>query len=342
MIISKDSNILVTGANGFLGSVIVRQLLRNGYKNIYAFIRKGSRIELIEDIIEEIKIAEGDLSDIVGLESIIENMDVVIHSAALVSFRKKDSKSMMQVNVEGTSNLLNICIERKIKRFIHISSIAALGRKESGKMIDENSEWEASDVNSDYAISKYLAEMEVWRANAEGLPAAILNPSNILGAGFWHNGTGEIFHRVNQGLSFYPAGSNGFVDVRDVASMSIKLLESDITGERFICSAENIKHKDLITMIALGLGKKPPSVKLTKGIINVSSFFINICNLLNGGKTNLSSQSLRNASFDSVYDNNKSVNSFEFQYTPIGKTIAETCAIYLESIRKEKDYGVFK
>lgn len=340
--ITKDSNILITGASGFVGSVIVRKLLGNGYKNIYAVIRKNSRVDLLKDVLEEIQIVEADLSDIVALDIILEKMDVVIHSAAVVSFRKKDRKSMMHVNVEGTSNLVNICLEKKIKRFIHISSIAALGRKENGKMTDENSEWEASDVNSDYAISKYLAEMEVWRAYAEGLPAAVLNPSNILGAGFWHKGTGEIFHRVNHGLAFYPTGSNGFVDVRDVASLTIKLMESDLTGERFICSAENIKHKDLIIQIAGGLGKKPPSVKLTKAILNVSSIFIDIYNLVMGGKSNLSSQSLRNASFDSVYDNKKSVKTFEFQYTPVETTIADTCSVYLESTKQGMDFGVFK
>lgn len=340
--IAKESKILVTGATGLVGSNIIRLLVRNGYNNVYALIRKSSRTELIKDILDVIEIAEGDLSDIVSLDSLLENIDIVIHSAAMVSFRKKDRKSLLHVNVEGTANLLNICLEKKIKRFIHISSIAALGRKESGKMIDENCQWEASDINSDYAISKYLAEMEVWRAFAEGMPVAIINPSNILGAGFWNNGTGEIFHRINHGLSFYPTGTNGFVDVRDVASMTVKLMESDITGERFICSAENVKHKDIITKIAKGLGKNPPTVKLTKGIIRISSFFIDFYNILTSGKSNLSSQSLKNASFDSYYDNSKSTGSFEFQYTPIEKTIIDTCSSYIESAGKGLDYGVFK
>ena len=337
----KNTKILVTGATGLVGSYIIRQLLRNGYNSIYALKRQNSRIDLINDVKNSINIVEGDILDIVGLEQILTNIDIVIHAAALVSFRSKDRKALLHVNAEGTANLVNLSLVLKVKRFIHISSIAALGRTESGIMIDESSEWEASNINSDYAISKYLAEMEVWRANAEGLPVAIINPSMIIGAGFWNSGTGEFFKRIRKGLSFYPKGTNGFVDVRDVATMSVLLMESDISGERIICSSENIKHKVLISKIALALGKNPPSIKLTRPMIMLTSFFIDVYNKLSGGSSNLSSQSLKNASFDSLYDNSKSVELLNFSYIPIEKTIVDTSLKFQESIKNGLDHGVF-
>jgi nucleoside-diphosphate-sugar epimerase len=340
--ISKNTPVLVTGATGFVGSYVVRELLKLGYANIHALKRESSKLDLLEDIIDHITLVEADLLDVMALDEILDGIEVVIHTAAMVSFRPSDKKSLMKTNVEGTANLLNLCIDRDVKRFVHVSSIAALGRKISGDVIDENSEWEASDNNSDYAISKYLSEMEVWRALAEGLDAVIINPSMILGAGFWKIGTGEIFSRVYKGMPFYPTGTNGYVDVRDVAKMTVLLMESEITGERYICSGDNVRHKEILSSIASSMGKKPPSVKISKSLIGLLSIFIDIFSLLSGGRSNLSSQSLKNAAFDSFYDNSKFIRQFDYRYIPVEKTIEDTTTLFMESQKIERNYAIFK
>ena len=340
--VHQDTPILVTGATGFVGSYIVRELFIRGYSNIHALKRESSRLDLLEDIIDSITLVDADLLDLMALNEILEGIEVVIHTAAMVSFRPRDKKSLMKTNVEGTANLVNLCLDRGIKRFVHLSSIAALGRKVSGDIIDEASEWEASDNNSDYAVSKYLSEMEVWRAIAEGLDALIINPSMILGAGFWENGTGEIFSRVYKGLPFYPTGTNGYVDVRDVAKMTVMLMESEITGERFICSDASIKHQQILSNIAGAMGKSPPSIRISKAMIRILSVFIDIFSWLSGGRSNLSSQSLKNAAFDSFYDNSKFLRKFDYHYIPIDKTIEDTTALFLESQEKGTNYAVLK
>jgi nucleoside-diphosphate-sugar epimerase len=209
-------------------------------------------------------------------------------------------------------------------------------------MINENNEWQPSKINSDYAVSKYLSELEVWRGFSEGLKGAILNPSLIIGAGFWNNGTGEFFKIIKKGLSFYPVGTNGFVDVRDVADMSIKLMESEINEERYICSAINVKHKDFLSKIAKQLGKKPPSIKLNSFVLKNASVLLDLYNFLIMGKSNLSSQSLKNASFNSYYDNSKSINKLNYSYIPIDKTISDTCNAFVDSVENRKEFAVFK
>jgi len=336
-----NEKILVTGGNGFAGSYILRYLLAQGYRDISATVRKNPDISLIKDIKDKITLTEADVTDIPSLEDAIKGKDFVIHTAALVSFKPKDRQRMMKVNVEGTANVVNVCLDENIKKLVHISSIAALGRKESGSVIDENALWQDSKHNSDYAVSKYLSEMEVWRGYAEGLPVAIVNPSLIIGAGFWNKGTGELFTRIYKGLKFYTTGTNGFVDVRDVAKMTVTLMQSDISGERFICNAANMKLYDFFSKTAAALGKKPPSIKVAGMKLKAASLILNLLSSLPGYNSNITAQSLRSASFDSLYDNSKSLEMLNFQYTPIEKTIKETSGVFLKSLSENKNYGVF-
>lgn len=338
----KSSNILVTGGTGFLGSYILRYLVKKGYTNLHSLKRENSRTELIEDIQNKIHFHKADILDIPTLENAIQEVDFVIHTAAVVSFKSRDRDLLMKVNIEGTANIVNLCIDNNIKKLIHVSSIAALGRTESGVVKSEKTEWQDGDINSDYSISKYFSEMEVWRGYSEGLPVAIINPSMILGAGFWDVGTGELFKKVNSGLPVYPTGTNGFVDVRDVALMTILLLEKDIIGERFICSAENVKLQSVFTNIAKNLNKKPPAFKLSSSLVSIASFFLDLLNLIPGYSSNLSSQSLKNASFDSIYDNQKSITELGFQYRSIDESISETAELFKQTYQKGINFTVFE
>jgi len=169
-----------------------------------------------------------------------------------------------------------------------------------------------------------------------------LNPSLIMGAGFWDVGTGELFKKVYSGLPVYPTGTNGFVDVRDVAQMAILLMEKDITGERFICSSENLTHRYVFTKMANALGKTPPKIKLSSSLVSFASFFLNLFNLIPGYSSNLTSQSLKNASFDSLYDNTKSIKTLEYEYIPLDKTIEETAKLFLDTYPEKIKYATLE
>ena len=335
-----NKKILVTGGTGFVGSYILRYLVKKDYQKLFCLKRSTSKLDLLSPVVDKITFLEGDVLDITSLENAIRQVDIVIHCAAMVSFKSKDKERMMKVNVEGTANIVNICNDNNIEKLIHISSIAAIGRSQSGKMMSEKTDWTDSKNNSDYSISKYLSEMEVWRGFAEGLPVAILNPSLIMGAGFWDIGTGELFKKVYSGLPVYPTGTNGFIDVRDVAQMAIILMEKNIVGERFICSANNLKLKDVFSTMANILGKKPPRIMMSPTLVSIASFFLNILNFIPGYSSNLTSQSLKNASFDSLYDNSKSVKQLDYTYIPISKTLEETGKLFLKTYPDKIEYAL--
>ncbi len=230
--------ILVTGGTGFLGSYIIKLLLEKGYA--VRAIRRSNKLPfwIPKEIVDHVEWVEGDVLDVVALDEAMEGVDTVIHTAAVVSFVKKERANMYQVNVEGTANVVNMMLEKNIRRLVHISSVAALGRSASGGHVNEEKKWEESKVNTHYGKSKYKAELHVWRGAAEGLEAVIVNPSTILGFGDWNTGCCDIFKNVFEDFIWYVSGFNGFVDVEDVAKVTVRLMESTISEQRFIVNGD--------------------------------------------------------------------------------------------------------
>jgi nucleoside-diphosphate-sugar epimerase len=247
--------ILVTGATGFLGSELISQLLLRGEK-IRAIKRTTSRIPRLLADKKDLEWIDADILDYFTLSDAMDGISCVYHCAALISFEPKHKKEMLKVNVQGTANLLNICLEKNIRRFLHVSSIAALGDSKRGAIITEKDHWEFGSGQSAYSISKYKSEMEVFRAAAEGLNMVIVNPSIIIGKNAGKEGSGQLFESIRTGLNYFPGGSSGYVDVMDVAKIMILLMESNIRDERYIINSENLTYKEFFSKIALNFGKK--------------------------------------------------------------------------------------
>jgi len=328
---NKETPILITGATGFIGAHLLQQLLAAGYRRIRILTRPGSPTELVEDLLPRVEVREGDLLDIFSLEQALQGVEVVFHCAAIVSFDPAEEAAMMRANVEGTANLVNTALLLGTPKLIHLSSIAALGRSREGATIDESAKWERSPFNTRYAISKFQGEMEVWRGRAEGLNVAIANPSIVLGSGYWESGPPHFFQLVDQGFRFYPAGTAGLVDVRDVARFLQLLLEEDIQGERFILNADHYPYRRLLTAIAQQLGRRPPSVKVGPVLRRLAWRFAWLQAKLTGKRPFLTRETARNSSLTFYYDNRKSREAFQFSYTPIEKTIRDTAEAYRES-----------
>ena len=245
MSISKNQRILVTGGTGVLGTYVVECLLRRGYTNIEIFTRSGRKSNLEAPDDQRITYTHGDIAELFPLSDSVERADYVIHAAAIVSFDPRVFKKMHLVNVEGTANVMNLAATSNVKKVIHISSIAALGRNERSGLISESSTWVNSKYNSYYGITKYLAEQEVWRSYFEGQSMAIVNPSLIIGDGDWNQSSLQVFKKAYDGLPYYPTGGTGIVDVRDVSEFIVGLMESTVKCERYILSGGNISYKDL-------------------------------------------------------------------------------------------------
>lgn len=324
-----STKILITGGTGFLGAYIIRALVEKGHR--VRAIRRSHKLPafISKEIIAKAEWVEGDVLDVVSLEEAMEGIDTVIHAAAVVSFSGKDRKHMYQVNVEGTANVVNTALEKNIRRFVHISSIAAIGRKEDGGHVNEEKKWEESRVNTHYAKSKYKAELEVWRGISEGLNAVILNPSTILGYGDWNAGSSAIFRNVYNEFKWYTSGLNGFVDVEDVAAAAVLLMESNIREERFIINGDHWPFRKLMDVIAENFQKKKPVKEATPFLLNIAWRIEKMKSAFTGKRPLLTKESAKVAVSKTYFDNAKFLQAFpQFTFTPLEQTIRGACARY--------------
>lgn len=335
----KNKKVLVTGGTGLVGSYLLRYLLQKNYQ-VKAIRRATSPMDLVADIQQQVEWVEGDILDVPFLEEVMQDVQQVYHAAAMISFDPKQVSLMMQVNKEGTANIVNTALHCNIEKLIHISSIAALGRKEYQPNIDESAQWENTKENSNYAISKFKAEAEVWRGIQEGLSAAIINPSVILGAGYWDSGSCKIFDKVAQGLSHYPVGTTGFVDVRDVALSAIALMESDIEAERYIVNAANWSYKRLLTQLAKALQKKSPNKAAPEWVVNFMAKAEWVRSKLFNKSPLLTKETIRNLQSTYHYNNQKIQKELDFKFRPLEQTIAESALVYTKSQAQKQPFGV--
>jgi nucleoside-diphosphate-sugar epimerase len=321
--------ILLTGGTGFLGSYILAALVQQDY-TVYA-LRRGSTIPHWIDaaLLEKVQWITGDVLDIIGLEEAMKNVDAVIHAAAMVSFNASERKELYQINVEGTANVVNACLEKKVKRLVHVSSVAALGRKVGGGLVDEKAKWEENPLQTHYARSKYKAELHVWRGYSEGLDTVILNPSTILGFGDWTKSSCAIFKQMYDGFKWYTPGLNGFVDVQDVALATLLLLEEGKNGERYVVNGDTWAFQQLQEQIANGFNKPVPRLKANAFILGLAWRIEAIRSFITGKKPLLTRESARVALSETAFDNRKLLAVFpSFQYTPLIKTIEQACMRY--------------
>lgn len=320
--------ILLTGATGFVGKETLRRLIEKGYA-VRVLVRNPSKLLDIPEF-QSVEVFQGDLHDLLSLEKACEGVKYIIHCAAEVSFHKADKARIFHTNVEGTANLVNVAIAAGVRKLVHVSSIAALGRSIENEPITEQTKWKNEGNNSVYAQSKYRAEKEAYRGLAEGLPLVVALPGLILGPGDWKSGSSGIFKFANKGIPFYPAGSNGFVSVYDVADGLIRLMESPFeSGEKFILVSQNLTYQLILTLIAKELGKRPPIWMLPPFWAQLIGFVSEWLAKLSGGRPILSRETTRTSSFRYIYDGSHYSNTFSVNYQNIEEIIKLTCAQFV-------------
>lgn len=328
-----SNKILVTGGTGFLGSYIIKELVEKNYP--VRAIRRSHKLPpyIPKEIFEKVDWVDGDILDLISLEEAMEEVDTIIHAAAIVSFVKKERETMYRVNVEGTANVVNIALEKKVRRMIHISSVAALGRTVARGSVNEEKKWEESKVNTHYAKSKYKAELEVWRGVSEGLEGVILNPSTILGYGDWSCGSCAIFKTIYEEFKWYTPGINGFVDVQDVARVVVSMLNNDINEQRFVVNGDNWTFKKLMDSIADGLGKKKPSRPTTPLLLNIAWRIEKFKSFFTRKKPFLTRETARVAISQTSFENDKLLKALPgFSFTPLQQTIQQASKKYLDGL----------
>lgn len=317
---NPKESILVTGATGLVGSQILKQLDANAY-NIIGLARNPP-----ENLDRGIQWIQCDLLDVVALEDALKGVNSVYHCAGLVSFDPKMKEKIYKTNVEGTANLINASIKSGVQKLLHVSSVAAIGEaKGEHTVIHEKLEWNGHGV-SDYAKSKHLAEIEVWRGLCEGLSSVIINPSIIIGPGDWNTGSTAMFKSVYDRFPWYTEGVHGFVDVQDVARVAIELMQSSIVAERFIVNGANISYKELFDDIADGFSVPRPAKKVTPFLAEIVWRIKYVKSKLLGVSSILNKNTARTALAVCEYDTSKLRKALPgFNYRPIKETIIETC-----------------
>lgn len=283
-------------------------------------------------IFDTVEWVQGDILDMDVLENAVDGMDAVIHAAATVSFISGEEQGMFQTNVEGTANVVNAALLKNIARFVHISSVAALGRTGNGAVVNEERQWEDNRINTPYAISKYHAEMEVWRGIGEGLNAVIVNPSTVLGYGDWNNSSNAIFKNVYNEFPWYSSGINGFVAVEDVASATVLLMQTSISNERYVLNGDNWSFQRLFNTIADGFGKKHPAKEATPLLAAIAWRLEKVKTLFSGKPSLLTKETARVAQSKTLFDNSKILKALPgFSFTPLEEAVKKACEHYLQS-----------
>ncbi|MDC7997212.1 NAD-dependent epimerase/dehydratase family protein [Gilvibacter sediminis] len=330
--------ILVTGATGLVGSHLLCQLLEQ-QESVRALFRteasKTQVLELLENNPKakaqqhQLEWVQADLLDLIALQKACKGISHIYHCAAYISFDPRQRKTLRKINIEGTANLVNVALAEGVKSLCHISSVATLGTPLGNHPTTEKTEWNPQQPGSGYAISKYGAEMEVWRGGQEGLQVSMVLPAVILGEGHWNSASGSIIKRAAKGIPFYTPGGSGFVDVKDVVRASI-LVANDpkANGQKYLLVAENLRYKEFFGLLGSRLGKKPPKRVVPKFVMYVLAFLDGLKSRLLGTEQKLSYALIPSLYSVSNYSNEKIKSELDFTFTPIEQSLDRICAAF--------------
>jgi dihydroflavonol-4-reductase len=335
--------ILVTGGTGLVGAHLLHHLMKNG-ETVRAIYRSEEKIKAVKKVFSyytddaslflKIEWFKADITDIPAMIPAFVGIEKVYHCAAFISFNPKDYREMRKVNIHGTAIIVNLSIDAKVKKLCFVGSIAAVGDAINGELITEGNEWNKELDNSGYSITKFGAEMEIWRASQEEVAVVIVNPGIILGSGFWLASSGKLFSQVYKGLKYFTNGITGFVGVKDVVKAMVSLMDSDIKNERFILVSENKSFKDILFLIADAFGKKRPSKKIKSWQTTILWRVSSILSFCTRKEPLLSKYSVKSAFEVSEYSSEKIKKTINFQFEEMEIVVKNACNDYKTDVSK--------
>ncbi|MBO0321334.1 NAD-dependent epimerase/dehydratase family protein [Muricauda sp. CAU 1633] len=327
--------ILVTGGTGLIGSHLLFHLIKNG-KTVRATYRNEDTLNKVSKVfgyysddpsslMKHIDWVKGDITNIGELETSFEGINYVYHCAALISFDPKQYKALAKINVDGTANVVNLCLKHGIKKLCYVSSIAAIGPSVKGDVVTEENEWNDTHA-SVYGITKHDAELEVWRASQEGLPVVIVNPGVVIGPGFWRSGSGTFFTYAAKGKKSFIPGGTGFVTINDVVSAMTTLMASHIAQEQFIMVSQNLSYGELFQKIAPKLDVEPPTKKIPFWMLEFFWRLDWLRSNLRGKRRRLTKTMTKGLYKREHYSSEKLIETLDFTFEDLDAAIAFCCA----------------
>lgn len=330
---------LVTGATGIVGSHVVLALLQQG-REVIATRQPGSDLNKIkklfacyttqfQELFDKIKWLELDIRDVYGIEEALEGIDYVYHCAGFVSFDKKDRQKLFDVNEKGTKNIVDACLQKSVKGLCHLSSVATINNLDHNTDLTEEIFWKTSGRESDYALSKYNAEREVWRGIEEGLNAVIVNPGVVLSPGFWNQSSSQLFKTCYKGNRFYTNGMAAYIAATDVAKAMIFLVDKQKFGERFILIENNYTYHNILSTIQSKFNKPEPSINASAQLLRFAGFFEKIIALFSNQPVKLNKALINAALNKQIFSNRKIKKQIDFDFRPTHTVIEQICEQYL-------------
>ncbi|MES2566358.1 MAG: NAD-dependent epimerase/dehydratase family protein [Bacteroidota bacterium] len=334
---------LITGATGIVGAHVALQLLQQN-KTVVAIKRQSSDISKTkklfsyytddaEALFQKIKWVDANVCDIYSLLDALEGIETVYHCAGFVSFNSKDNKAMHRVNSEGTANLVNACLEKNIKALCHVSSIATLQNPDIKTNIDESVYWKSSPTASDYAISKYNGEREVWRGSEEGLNVVIVNPGIILSPGFWTQSSGKLIQTCYNGNPFYTNGTGASIDAKDVAKCMLKLVEAKQFSKRFVLIENNYSFKHILSLLHKEFGRKAPYIEAGKMTMTIGRCLDGIRSVFSNKEQLITKETVEAGLDRNSYSNERIKKTLNYKFTPLEETVRFISRSYLNDIK---------
>jgi dihydroflavonol-4-reductase len=327
--------IAVTGANGLLGSFIIRKLLAEK-QDFIALKRAGSDTSLLAEFDSRINWRDGDVNDAVSLDEALRDASHVIHTAGLVSFNPRNKKKIFEVNVEGTRNVVNTCLHNNVSKLVHISSVSALGRMKGQTRINETNKWIDNPQHTNYAESKYLAEAEVFRGYEEGLSVAIVNPSVILAPSDWTKSSSKLFKYVWDEKPFYIDGNLNYVDVRDVTDAVWQLMNNAVNGERYVLNAGSIPFIDFFQAVASRFQKRAPRMQLNGIVLPMLARLESLRSKLTNSEPLITRETARLAGNHYLYQSDKIRKELDFKFQSLDETLNWCCEYYIRRFSAKK------
>ncbi len=335
--------ILVTGGTGLLGSHLLLALVRE-HKKVLAVKRPSSDLDELQRIFRRhssegeklfrlIDWVDADLLDPLGIEPLLVDVDRIYHCAGMVSFSKRNRQRMTDFNVQSTAYLVNACLRVGGKRLVHVSSSSAIGKAAPGEKAHEELIWSEAKNHTTYSVSKFRSEMEVWRGMEEGLDALIVNPAIILGDGFWTRGSSSLFHRVARGMRNSTPGMTGYVGVGDVVEAMILLMESSLSGERFLLSEGNYTYSEMMENISEALGTPVKMKYIGQGMLRFLARLDCFRELLTGKRILTAEQAVA-AFHTSMFSSSKIRKELNFKFTPMTKVVQQVAEHYRSEFPK--------
>lgn len=327
----------ITGATGFVGVHLIHHLLQKGH-SVLAIKRTSSSLKEFELVnnaygskvsTDKLQWRDAELTD-PELVDMFSEVDHVVHVAGLISYYKQDLNELIRVNADGTAHIVNFCLAAGVQSFCYVSSTAAISKQTDKEFQEEGQDWDDKAPHSAYGLSKYLGELEVWRAREEGLQAFIVNPGVILGYGLWDKSSNQLFKKTYNQFPFYSTGVTGFTGVHDLCEVIADLFTKEVDGQQFLVINNNASFKEIMDMMAEAYGKRKPFIGVTGFILGLMKALVAIKKVF-GLRGLISQETVDAATSQFRFSNAKITKHTDHKFWSIEDCIREACEQYKKS-----------